>query len=101
MTVFFSRTLDYIKLHWDENYAFLITQPNFSYIAKWKDAIKYHFTLRFPGRETMANYGLILEVIASAIIGAYTYWMEHLNEVDVQKLTDVSIKMLLETGQIL
>ncbi len=101
MTVFFSKTLDYIKLHWDENYAFLITQPNFSYIAKWKDAIKYHFTLRFPGREAMANYGLILEVIASAIIGAYTYWMEHPDEVDIPKLTDISIQMLLATGQIL
>lgn len=101
MTVFFSRTLDYIKRHWDENYAFLITQPNFSYIKKWKDAIKYHLTLRFPGRETMPNYGLIFEVIASAIIGAYTYWMEHPDEVDIPKLTEVSIQMLLATGQIL
>ena len=101
MTSFFSKTLNYIKLHWDENYAFLITQPDFSYITKWKDAIKYHFTLRFPGREGMPNYGLILEVIASAIIGAYTYWMEHPDEVDIPKLTDISIQMLLATGQIL
>ncbi len=101
MTSFFSKTLNYVKLHWDENYAFLIVQPNFSYINKWKDAIKYHLTLRFPGKESMANYGLIFEVIASAIIGAYTYWMDHPDEVDIQKLTDVSIQMLLATGQIL
>lgn len=101
MTSFFSDTLNYIKLHWDENYAFLVIQPNFSYITKWKDAIKYHLTLRFPGRECMANYGLIFEVIASAIIGAYTYWMEHPDEVDIPKLTDISIQMLLATGQIL
>ena len=101
MTSFFSETLNYIRLHWDENYAFLVIQPNFSYITKWKDAIKYHLTLRFPGRESMANYGLILEVIASAIIGAYTYWMEHPDEVDIAKLTDISIQMLLATGKIL
>lgn len=101
MTSFFSETLNYIKLHWDENYAFLIAQPNISYIKKWKDAIKYHLALRFPGRECMANYGLILEVIASAIIGAYTYWMEHPDEVDIPKLTELSIQMLLATGQIL
>ena len=49
----------------------------------------------------MTNYGLILEVIASAIIGAYTYWMEHPDEVDIPKLTDISIQMLLATEQIL
>lgn len=101
MTSFFSKTLNYIKQHWDENYAFLVAQPNLSYITKWKEAIKYHLALRFPGREMMANYGLIFEVIASAIIGAYTYWMEHPDEVDIPKLTDISIQMLLATGQIL
>lgn len=63
-------------------------------------AIKYHFALRFPGREKMPNYGLILEVNASAIIGAYTYWMEHPDEVDIPKLTDISMQMLLATEQI-
>ncbi len=101
MTSFFSKTLNYIKLHWDENYAFLIIQPNLSYITKWKSAIKYHLSLRFPDRESAANYGLIFEVIASAIISAYTYWMEHPDEVDIPKLTDISIQMLLATGQIL
>jgi len=101
MSSFFTKTLNYIKLHWDENYAFLIAQPNISYIKKWKDAIKYHLALRFHGRESMTNYGLILEVIASAIIGAYAYWMEHPDEVDIPKLTDISIQMLLATGQIL
>ena len=101
MSSFFTKTLNYIKLHWDENYAFLIAQPNISYIKKWKDAIKYHLALRFHGRESMTNYGLILEVIASAIIGAYAYWMEHPDEVDIPKFTDISIQMLLATGQIL
>lgn len=101
LKVFFSRTLDYIKSHWDENDAFLVVQPNLAYIAKWKDAIKYHFRLRFPEKTTVPNHGLIIEVIASAVIGAYTYWMEHPDEVDTQKLADISVQMLSAAEQIL
>ena len=101
LNVFFSQTLDYIKSHWDENYAFLVAQPNLDYIAKWKDAIKYHFRLRFPEKTTVPNHGLIIEVIASAVIGAYTYWMEHPDEVDTQKLADISVQMLSAAEQII
>ena len=89
LNVFFAQTLDYIKSHWEENYAFLVAQPNLAYIAKWKDAIKYHFRLRFPEKDAVPNHGLIMEVIASAVIGAYTYWMEHPDEVDTQKLAEL------------
>lgn len=101
LNVFFSRTLDYIKSHWEENYAFLVAQPNLAYIAKWKDAIKYHFRLRFPEKAAVPNHGLIMEVIASAVIGAYTYWMEHPDEVDTQKLADISVQMLSTVEQII
>lgn len=66
LNVFFSRTLNYIKSHWEENYAFLVSQPNLAYIAKWKGAIKYHFKLRFPEKGSVANHGLIMEVMLSA-----------------------------------
>ena len=101
LNVFFSRTLDYIKSHWDENYAFLVAQPNLAYIAKWKKAIKYHFKLRFSEKVSVPNHGLIMEVIASAVIGAYTYWMEHPDEVDTQKLADISVQMLSAAEQII
>lgn len=35
----------------------------------------------------------MLEVIASAVIGAYTYWMAHPDEVDVKKLAEISVHM--------
>ena len=101
LNVFFSQTLDYIKSHWDENYAFLVAQPNLAYIAKWKEAIKYHFRLRFPEKAAVPNHGLIIEVVASAVIGAYTYWMEHPDEVDTQKLANISVQMLSATEQII
>ncbi len=101
LRIFFSRTLDYIGEHWEENYAFLSAQPNMSYIAKWKNAIKYHFELCFPEKVSAPNYGLISEVIASAVIGAYTYWMDHPNEVDTQKLAGISVQMLAAAGRII
>ena len=101
LNVFFAQTLDYIKSHWEENYAFLVAQPNLAYIAKWKDAIKYHFRLRSPEKDAVPNHGLIMEVIASAVIGAYTYWMEHPDEVDTQKLADISVQMLSSVEQII
>ena len=101
LNVFFSRTLEYIRAHWEENDAFLVVQPNLAYIAKWKEAIKYHFRLRFPEKTAVPNHGLIMEVIASAVLGAYTYWMEHPAEVDTQKLADISVQMLSATEQII
>ena len=34
LNVFFAQTLDYIKSHWEENYAFLVAQPNLAYIRR-------------------------------------------------------------------
>ena len=99
--VFFARTLDYIQSHWEENYAFLVAQPNLVYISKWKKAIKYHFELRFPEKASAPNHDLIMEVIASSVIGAYTYWMEHPEKVNTQRLADISVQMLSAVEQII
>ena len=56
--------------------------------------IKDHFDLRFPEKRNVPNHGLILEVIASAVISAYTYWMEHPDEVDTGRLAEISVRML-------
>ena len=101
LAVFFEQIFEYIKAHWEVNYAFLVCQPNLSYIEKWKKAIKCHFTLRFPEKRSIPNYGLIQEVIASSVIGAYTYWMEHPEEVESEKLVKISVQMLSAAEQIL
>jgi hypothetical protein len=101
LSVFFSRTLDYIKSHWDENYAFLVAQPSLTYVTKWKEAIKYHFTLRFPKKMSAPNSGLIMEVVASGVIGAYTYWLQHPDEMDTQKLAGISVQLLCAVDQII
>ena len=91
---YFAAVLVYIKSNWDVNYAFLVKQPNFDYISKWKEAIKYHFKLRFPSKTGIPNYGLIADVIASAVIGAYTYWMQHPDEMDAKKINEISVKAM-------
>lgn len=92
--VFFEKTLKYIQDHWNENYAFLVSQPNLSYISKWKDGIKYHFALYFPEKQRIVNYNLILEVVASSVISAYIYWMKHLDKVDIKRMNEISVQML-------
>lgn len=94
MATFFSRTLEYVSQQRSINYLFLVERPNSSFITKWKNAIKEHFSSYHPAKGNTANYSLVLEVIASAVLGAYTYWMEHPAEVDTSKLTDISLRML-------
>lgn len=94
LTEYFSKVLQYIQNNWDVNYAFLVKQPNYEYIEKWKSAIKYHFKCRFTEKITIPNYNVIVEVIASGVIGAYVYWMKHPEEVDSSKISELSAKVL-------
>ena len=91
---FLADVFDYIRRNRDANYAFLFAQPNTAYI-------KHHFGLHFSAKKGSPNYELMLEVIASAVIGAYTYWMAHPDEVDVKKLAEISVHMFDAADNIL
>ncbi len=77
MEIFMNETENYIKEHWSAIYAFLVRQPNLRFIRKWKDAIKQNFSRRYPDKQHAKNYDAISEIMASSMISAYTYWMEH------------------------
>lgn len=94
LTEYFTGVLDYIRKHWDENYAFLIAFPNFEYMEKWKNAIKLHFRMYFPEKTSIPNYGVISEVVASAVLGAYIYWMKHPDEVDTVNINEIRVKTM-------
>lgn len=96
-SLFLSATMEYIKEHWNEIYAFLILQPNIRFILKWKEAIKKHFSLRFPEKTMIANYEMISEAIASAVIGAYCYWLKEPEKVEIDKLNKIVITVLEKT----
>lgn len=79
---FFENTLKYIKANEKLYYLFLVKRPNNRFIAKWKDAIKYHMYDRMPINENEKNKELTLEMIASETIGAFQFWIKNPYEVD-------------------
>lgn len=93
-SLFLTRTMEYIKEHWNEIYAFLIIQPNIRFILKWKEAIKKNFSLRFPQKKNAVNYEIVSESVASAVIGAYSYWLKNPEKVDIDKLKKIIIGVL-------
>ncbi len=84
----------YIKEHWSEFYAFLIRQPNYRFITKWKECIKENFGKRYPEKRCLRNYGIISEIVGSAVIGAYTYWMLHPEDVNTEEIKNLISRTL-------
>lgn len=85
---------DYMKEHWSFFYAFLISQPNHSFTEKWKNAIKGNFGKHYPDKIGIKNYDLIAEMIASAVIGAYAYWMKNPETVQTKEIKALITKTL-------
>lgn len=74
---FLDETFAFIEANWADFRTLLIVQPDSRFVARWKDAIKANFARRFPQVRMRQNWDLLAEMGASAIIGAYTWWMEH------------------------
>lgn len=91
----------YIQVHWDIFYAFLVHNPNYHFIEKWKDAIKNNFKRRYPQKQYIKNYTLVSDVIASATIDAYSYWMRSPDEVDTDDMKLLITKILDSTTKVL
>lgn len=96
---FYENTVNYIKDNHKLLYLFLVKRPNYRFINKWKDGIKYHLYSRMPETINEKNKGLTLEIIASETIGAYTYWIQNPYEIDfvyVEKLVRRSLEAYVE-----
>lgn len=50
--------------------------------------------MSFSRKIAIPNYNVIVEVIASGVIGVYVYWMKHPEEVDSSKISELSAKVL-------
>lgn len=94
--VFMNETERYIKEQWTYIYAFLVKQPNLRFIRKWKDAIKYNFRRRYPEKQKGKNYEAIAEIMASAVVSGYTYWMENPDTNSTDEIKPI-LKNLLES----
>lgn len=75
---------------------FLVIQPNFSFINKWKEAIKTNFSKRYPNKISAKNYEAISEIMSSTIISMYTYWMGNFNKSSTKEMKSL-LKNMLDT----
>jgi hypothetical protein len=89
---FMDATEGYVRDNWDYIHAFLVRQPNLRFIGMWKGAIKENFARRYPNKLQARGYDAIAEVMASAMLSAYAYWMEHPDTVSTN-----DIKPLIRT----
>lgn len=87
-------TLDYIRANEDAFRALLVSAPDVRFIERWKDAIKRQCRLRMtdgggepraegPRRPTV-NRELILEIVASSMVSATTFWLHDPSKVHEQ-----------------
>lgn len=91
---FFHRTREYIEDHKTVFSLFLVEQPEYHFIEKLKDAIKYHFWERVFKDRKRKDDDLLLDMLASVIISAYTYWLKHPYEMDEAYLLRVISNLL-------
>lgn len=89
---FVDDTLAYIK---DNQLYFraLLRNSESLFIYKWKQIISHHFREKFmQDRVDIRQIDLVLECIASSVIGSYTYWVNHLEQVPVEDLKDILMR---------
>lgn len=95
---FFQNVCHFIEKNKQAFYVFLIANPNVQFIQKWQVGIKYHFWNRFFYEANKKNEKLILEIISSQAITAFTYWLKNPYDVDIDSLNLLIIKTLQLLG---
>lgn len=83
--VYFYDTLNYIR---ENSYWFKILlnkSRDGMFIYKWKKTINEDFSKKFHRDHIILDdEPLVLEMISSGCIGAYTYWVNHLDEISME-----------------
>ncbi|MBQ9305795.1 TetR/AcrR family transcriptional regulator [Butyrivibrio sp.] len=92
--VFLEELEKYIKENWTYIYAFLVTQPDLKFMRKWKDAIKINFSKKYPDISGKGRFEVVAEIAASSVLSAYTYWMEHPDEMGLREFEPLITKLL-------
>lgn len=92
--LYYQETIEYVEINKELFYAFLIANVNNNFIKKWKDAIKYHLLERESSLRDNKNCHLVLEMVASQVIAAYSFWLENPNEVDIDSLDKIVIQTI-------
>lgn len=85
-SLLFDQIYPYLLRHSAMLRIFLIQEPNYRLIKKWKNAIKLHLSFVFPQQKLNPNWPLISEMIASSVISAYIFGIEHEQEFAIKTL---------------
>lgn len=88
---FYQETISYVEENKKIFYCFLISYPNSRFINKWKEAIKYHLWERGFRKKEIKNSQLILEMTASEVLAAYSFWLQHPYDVDISGVNKIII----------
>lgn len=91
---FFEKVFEFIQKEQRFFNAFLLLQPNNSFIDKWKNAIELHFRKRYADKSHSANFNLMAAFAASGVIGGYEYWLKEPEKVNPQSLETVVIQIM-------
>ena len=86
---FFEKTINYIDKNFNLFYLFFVKQPNTRFIDKWKKGIKYHFYDECSKENCNINIELAIEMIASAAISDYTYWISNKDKVKRESSNEI------------
>ena len=62
-------------------------------MRKWKDAIKANFRMRYPEKIHSRNYEALAEMLATSMLSAYAYWMEHPDTVSTEDIKPLLYKV--------
>lgn len=96
-TMNFTKFLDTIEIFiesmWEWFRIFTIEQLNLRFIDMWKNAIKSNFSKRYPDKKSYINYELVSEIVGSATIAGFIYWIENPDLVDTENM-----KSLIESA---
>lgn len=74
---FLDETLAFVDRNRSDVSALLVVRPDARFIRRWKDAVKANIALRYPQSRMRPNWDLFAEMAASAVMGAYIWWIEH------------------------
>jgi len=89
---YFYETLEFIRENGPYFRTFL--NKNGQFIYKWKKIIKDDFRKKYKYEKiSLTNMDLVLEMIVSGVIGSYTYWGNHLEEITISEVSEVLYKL--------
>lgn len=86
---FVHKVFGYIQNHREYFLALLVAQPDIRFEKKLKAAIKFNLGRRYPEKKQVANYELIAEILASAALGGYRFWLQNPEKVQEDELIHV------------